>query len=95
MGLQYHLPVESHYSGVFRYLTPKNILVGMIKPFIFAILISTVACWRGFRSEGGEGGRLHHRVGRHLVVGILVTDGICTRLIFRPGMVSPDRRPCH
>ena len=53
MGLQYHLPVESHYSGVFRYLTPKNILVGMIKPFIFAILISTVACWRGFRSEGG------------------------------------------
>jgi len=85
VGLQYHLPVESYYSGVFRYLTPKNILVGMIKPFIFAILISTVACWRGFRSEGGAKGVGVSTTESVVIssVGILVTDGICTRLIFR------------
>ena len=31
VGLQYHLPIESYYLGVFKYLTPKNLLVGMIK----------------------------------------------------------------
>lgn len=85
VGLQYHLPLESYYSGVLKYLTPKNILVGMIKPFIFAALISTVACWRGFRSEGGAKGVGVSTTQSVVIssVGILVSDGICTRLIFR------------
>lgn len=85
VGLQYHLPVESYYSGVFKYLTPKNILVGMIKPFIFAVLIATVACWRGFGSEGGAKGVGVSTTESVVIssVGILVSDGICTRLVFR------------
>jgi phospholipid/cholesterol/gamma-HCH transport system permease protein len=85
VGLQYHLPMESYYSGVLRYLTPKNIMVGMIKPFIFAMLITTVACWRGFRSEGGAKGVGVSTTESVVIssVGILVTDGVCTRLIFR------------
>jgi len=85
VGTQYHLPIESYYSGVLKYLTPKNILVGMIKPFVFAILISTVACWRGFRSEGGAKGVGVSTTESVVIssVGILVTDGICTRLVFR------------
>ena len=85
VGLQYHLPVESYYLGVFKYLTPQNILVGMIKPFLFAILIAVVACWRGFTSEGGAKG-VGVSTTQSVVaasVGILVTDGICTRLVFR------------
>ncbi|HSQ58992.1 MAG TPA: ABC transporter permease [Acidobacteriota bacterium] len=85
VGLQYHLPIESYYIGVFKYLTPKNLLVGMIKPFVFAILIATVACWKGFRSRGGAKGVGVATTESVVIssVGILIADGICTRLVFR------------
>lgn len=85
VGLQYHLPLQSYFSGVFKYLTPKNVLVGMVKPFVFAIMIATVACWRGFGSEGGAKGVGVSTTESVVIssVGILVTDGICTRLVFR------------
>ena len=85
VGTQYHLPVESYYSGVFKYLTPKNILVGMIKPFLFAIMIAIVACWRGFASAGGAKGVGVSTTESVVIssVGILVVDGVMTRLIFR------------
>src|SRR6266850_2560468 len=44
VGMQYHLTWETYMNGVFKYLTPENLLVGMIKPFIFAIMIVIVAC---------------------------------------------------
>lgn len=85
VGLQYHLPIESYYIGVFKYLTPKNLLVGMIKPFTFAVLIVIVACWRGFRSEGGAKGVGVATTQSVVIssVGILVVDGVCTRLVFK------------
>jgi len=85
VGVQYHLPIESYYLGVFKFLSPKNLLVGMIKPFTFAILIVIVACWRGFRSEGGAKGVGVATTQSVVIssVGILVVDGICTRLIFK------------
>ncbi len=85
VGVQYHLPIESYYLGVFKFLTPKNLLVGMIKPFLFAILIAIVSCWKGFRSEGGAKGVGVSTTQSVVIasVGILVTDGICTRLVFR------------
>ena len=72
-------------NGVFKYLTPKNLLVGMIKPFIFAVMIVIVACWKGFTSEGGAKGVGASTTQSVVIssVGILVTDGICTRLIFK------------
>ena len=85
VGLGYHLPLQSYYNGVFKYLTPSNILVGMIKPVFFAILITTVACWKGVRSEGGAKGVGVSSTQSVVIssVGILVTDFICTKLIFR------------
>jgi len=85
VGVQYHLTWDSYMNGVFKYLTPKNLLVGMIKPFIFAIMIVIVACWKGFTSAGGAKGVGVSTTESVVIssVGILVTDGICTRLIFR------------
>lgn len=85
VGLQYHLTMESYFSGVLKYLTPKNVLVGMIKPFVFAVMIATVACWRGFRSAGGAKGVGVSTTESVVIssVGILVADGVCTRLVFR------------
>lgn len=85
IGLTYHLPLTSYYNGVFQYLTPKNLLVGIIKPFAFAILIATVACWKGFSSEGGARGVGISTTQSVVIssVGILITDWICTKLVFR------------
>lgn len=85
VGLGYHLPLSSYYLGVFKYLTPSNILVGMIKPLFFAVVITTVACWKGLTSEGGAKGVGVATTQSVVIssVGILVTDFICTKLIFR------------
>lgn len=85
VGLGYHLPLRSYYIGVYKYLTPSNLLVGMIKPFFFAILIATVACWKGFTSAGGAKGVGVSTTQSVVIssVGILVTDFICTKLVFR------------
>jgi phospholipid/cholesterol/gamma-HCH transport system permease protein len=85
IGLGYHITLESYYSGVAKYLTPSNLLVGMIKPIFFAVLITTVACWKGLTSEGGAKGVGVATTESVVIcsVGILVTDFICTKLIFR------------
>ena len=85
VGLQYHVTWESYWSGVFHYLTPQNLLVGMIKPFLFAIMIVSMSCWKGFTSEGGAKG-VGVSTTESVVassVGILIVDGVLTRLIFR------------
>ena len=56
VGLQYHLPLEAYYSGVLKYLTPKEHPRRNDQPFIFAAMISTVACWR-LPLRGGRQGR--------------------------------------
>jgi len=85
VGLQYHLPWPMYVNGVLKYLTPKNLLVGMIKPFLFAIMITVVACWKGFGSEGGAKGVGVSTTESVVIssVGILVLDGVLTRLVFR------------
>lgn len=85
VGLQYHLTWDTYVNGVLKYLTPKNLLVGMIKPFLFAIMIVIVASWKGFTSAGGAKGVGVSTTESVVIssVGILVTDGICTRLVFR------------
>jgi len=85
VGLGYHITLESYYAGVSRYLTPSNLMVGMIKPVFFAVLITTVACWKGLTSTGGAKGVGVATTESVVIssVGILVTDFICTKLIFR------------
>jgi phospholipid/cholesterol/gamma-HCH transport system permease protein len=85
VGLQYHLTWDIYINGVMKYLTPQNVMVGMIKPFLFAIMIVTVSSWKGFNSAGGAKGVGVSTTESVVIssVGLLVTDGICTRLIFR------------
>lgn len=85
IGLGYHVTFQSYYNGVTKYLTPSNLLVGMIKPVFFAVLITTVACWKGLTSAGGAKGVGVATTESVVIssVGILVTDFICTKLIFR------------
>ncbi len=85
VGAAYKLPVESYWHGVIKYLTPQNILVGMLKPFLFGVMIAVIACWKGFRSRGGAKGVGVSTTQSVVIssVGILITDGILTKLVFR------------
>jgi phospholipid/cholesterol/gamma-HCH transport system permease protein len=85
VGMQYHITWETYTNGVMKYLTPKNLLVGMIKPFLFAVMIVVVACWKGFRSAGGAKGVGVSTTESVVIssVGILVVDGVLTRLVFK------------
>jgi phospholipid/cholesterol/gamma-HCH transport system permease protein len=85
VGMQYHITWETYMNGVMKYLTPKNLLVGMIKPFLFAVMIVVVACWKGFRSAGGAKGVGVSTTESVVIssVGILVVDGVLTRLVFK------------
>ncbi|MGH7680723.1 MAG: MlaE family ABC transporter permease [Candidatus Eiseniibacteriota bacterium] len=85
VGLQYHLTWDVYVNGVLKYLTPQNLMVGLIKPFLFAIMIVTVASWKGFNSAGGAKGVGVSTTESVVIssVGILLVDGVCTRLIFK------------
>ena len=85
IGVGYHVTLQSYYNGVAKYLTPSNLLVGMIKPVFFAVLITTVATWKGLTSAGGAKGVGVATTESVVIssVGILVTDFICTKMIFR------------
>jgi phospholipid/cholesterol/gamma-HCH transport system permease protein len=79
-----HVSAISYWSMVRAYLTPENLMVGMVKPIAYAFLISLVACYKGFTSEGGTRG-----VGRSTTesvvicsVTILISDFVLTRVIF-------------
>ena len=85
VGMQYHITWETYMNGVLKYLTPKNLMVGMVKPVLFAVMIVIVACWKGFRSEGGAKGVGVSTTESVVIssVGILVLDGVLTRLVFK------------
>ena len=79
-----HISLHLYWSQVSRNLDFGTILVGTVKPFIFAAVIALVACWKGFTSEGGTRG-----VGRSTTesvtiaaVLILIFDFILTRVLF-------------
>ena len=50
------ISTQFYWSISLRYLFFSDIISGMIKPFIFAMAISTVACYLGFNVKGGTKG---------------------------------------
>jgi len=45
-----------YWMTVLRALTLNDFLAGLIKPFVFAMTISTVSCYMGFTAKGGTKG---------------------------------------
>jgi phospholipid/cholesterol/gamma-HCH transport system permease protein len=79
-----HISLNLYWSQVSRNLTFGTILIGLVKPAVFALLISLIGCWKGFTTTGGTRG-----VGRSTTesvtivsVMILITDFMLTRVLF-------------
>jgi phospholipid/cholesterol/gamma-HCH transport system permease protein len=50
------LPSQQYWSTVWRALEWNDITQGLLKPFVFAFIISLVGCYYGLRASGGTQG---------------------------------------
>jgi len=75
---------QAYYDNALLYLGNKEIYVGLLKAWVFGVIIVTVACYQGLSASGGAVG-----VGKatrvtvvHSFLLVLVTGYIITRLFY-------------
>jgi len=51
-----HLTTAEYWNGAYRALDYDDVAQGLIKPFVYAIIISLVGCFYGLRTRGGTQG---------------------------------------
>jgi phospholipid/cholesterol/gamma-HCH transport system permease protein len=78
-----YLPFEAYIRGARAYFLPFDAFYGMTKSLAFGVVITTIACWKGFNASGGADG-----VGRSATeavvtscVNILIVDYILAELL--------------
>ena len=74
----------TYYDSSFEYLDMEDFTVGLIKAAVFGLILSVVACVRGYHTEGGAEG-VGRATTQAVVVGslaILLADFFLTRLLF-------------
>ena len=52
----FHLPPLSYFQPMKVHIVPFDFATGMIKSFVFSILIVAVCCYKGMRTSGGAAG---------------------------------------
>jgi len=79
-----HVTTTMYWSAVQERLVFGNIVVGLLKPFVFSFVIAFIACYRGFTAEGGTRG-----VGRATTssvvaasITILIVNFFITKVVF-------------
>jgi phospholipid/cholesterol/gamma-HCH transport system permease protein len=84
---QLGLPSGLYIDTTIQFLTMKDILTGLLKSVVFAMLIILIACHQGLSTEGGAEG-----VGRSTTnsvvisfIMIIVADAILTALFYFTG----------
>lgn len=78
-----YLSFEAYIAGAKAWFLPFDAVYGMTKSLAFGVVITTVACWKGFSAKGGADG-----VGRSATeavvtacVNILIVDYILAELL--------------
>jgi len=51
-----HISPSAYWANVIEKVSVGNIIIGTSKPFLFAVIISTVSCYLGFSTSGGTKG---------------------------------------
>jgi phospholipid/cholesterol/gamma-HCH transport system permease protein len=64
-----NLTTSEYWNGAYRALDYQDIAEGLIKPFVFAMVISLVGCFYGLRTTGGTQG-----VGRATTQAVVVAS---------------------
>ncbi len=79
-----HVSLSLYWSQASRAMTFGTILIGVVKPAVFALLISLIGCWKGFTSSGGTRGVGSSTTESVTIVSVmlLITDFMLTRVLF-------------
>jgi phospholipid/cholesterol/gamma-HCH transport system permease protein len=79
-----HVSLNLYWSQAARAMTFGTILIGIVKPAVFALLISLIGCWKGFTSSGGTRGVGRSTTESVTIVSVLllITDFMLTRVLF-------------
>jgi phospholipid/cholesterol/gamma-HCH transport system permease protein len=72
-----HLSSREYWSSVQQSLTYQDVTQGMIKPFVFAVVIAMVGCYYGLKTTGGTEG-----VGRSTTQAMVVASVLILILDF-------------
>ena len=82
-----HLSSEEYWTSAYQALTFQDVTQGLMKPFIFAVVVSLVGCYFGLRTTGGtEGvGRSTTQAVVVAIVLILLLDFFITKLLIGIG----------
>ncbi len=67
----HHIDPGFYWNSALNQLIVKDFVVGAVKPFAFALIITLVSCFNGFSAQGGTVG-----VGRSTIKGIVVSSGL-------------------
>lgn len=51
-----HITTAEYWNGAYRALEYNDVIQGLVKPFVYAILISLIGCFYGLRTRGGTQG---------------------------------------
>ena len=81
--LVYHLSAASYIDTTLRWLLFRDVLSGLLKSVVFAVIVTMVGCYRALIVEGGPEGVGHATMGAVVtaIVLIIVADGIFTALL--------------
>jgi len=81
------LTTEEYWTSAYQALTYRDVVQGLLKPFIFAILISLVGCYQGLHTTGGTEG-VERATTQAMVVAsvlIVVVDFFITKFLIAIG----------
>jgi phospholipid/cholesterol/gamma-HCH transport system permease protein len=79
-----HVTTTMYWTAVKERLVFGNLLIGMLKPFIFSFVIAFIACYRGFTAEGGTRG-VGQATTKSVVaasITILIVNFFITKVVF-------------
>ncbi len=57
----YHIDAHFYWRNASGVITMYDVVTGLVKPMFFGAAIAVLSCHRGFKSEGGAGGRRPRR----------------------------------
>ena len=66
-----HLTSAEYWNGAYRALAYDDVVQGLLKPFVYAIVISLVGCFYGLRTRGGTQG-----------VGLATTQAVVVSIVW-------------
>ncbi len=84
-----NVPSSVYWSDIFTFMGVKNFMHGLLKSFVFAFMIATVACYKGLHcEEGAEGvGKATTEAVVMSMVLVLVLDYFVSAMLVAAGII--------